>query len=543
MKRTEWAMVLLVVAAGLVIHGSNVRGGSLGLSSEGVACVGAQRVLEGQVPYRDFWTIYAPGSYYLLAGLFAVFGSQILVARLAATVLVSLTGACVYGLLRTRTPRWIALCWSLCAVLSLIPMGERFGTYPPVVLCIATAFWAAAMYFVNSRIGWLIAAGIACSLAIVFKHDVGGYVAIAIFVTLLVRRIQPIRAELSEASTGVLREIAVFTVACVSVAIVIYAVVWIVAGNAMWRDLVWFPMSDFGASRAETFPGILPVVKNMTSVGRTIEELSWRVRFTAPTVVFLASVVQLTLSHRRMQPRRFATQVMLTVAMPFFWFAAHVQVNTHIYSLTILSAAIGAMWFADLAKVWRMGRVAPACGIAAVWAFGFLPRPAFEVARAYLGDNDLAPVNLDRARWIACDTGVAESIRNAVDYVREHTRADEPIYVGTPRHDVIVVSPSIVYFLADRPAAVRYHELHPAIADTDPVQAEMIDDLERQNVRYAILWRGFTDQELDAVHRRRQNELPNTGATRMDEYLDANFEHIETFGRFEIFQRRESTNS
>jgi len=540
MKRTEWAMVLLVFAVGLAIHGSNVLYGSLGLSGEGVACVGAQRVLEGQVPYRDFWTVYAPGSYYLLAGLFAVLGSQILVARVAAAVLVSLAGACVYGLMRTRTPRWIALVWSVGVALALFPMGERFGTYPPVVVCIAAALWAASVYFGNRRIVWLIVAGVACSFAITFKHDVGGYTTIAIFVTLLIRRIQSESAEESSRTITLLRESAHFLMGCASVAIVVYAVVWIVAGGDLWRDLVWFPLTDFAASRSEKFPAILPVVKNMTSVVRTIEELSWRTRFAAPAAVFLASVAQLSLSHRRLAPARFATQAMLTVAMPLFWFAAHVQVNTHIYTLTVLSAAIGAIWFADLTDGRSKGSKARACLIAVVLAFGFLPRPAFEVARAYFGDHDVAPLNLDRGRGIACDRGTAISVRNAVNYVREHTEADEVVYVGTIRHDVVVVSPSIVYFLLDRPIAVRYHELHPAIADTDSVQAEMVGDLERQHVRYAILWRRFSDQELDAVQQRRENDLPDTGATRMDEYLDANFEQVESFGRFEIFRRRES---
>lgn len=532
-------MVLLVFAIGLAIHGSNVFNGSLGLSGEGVACVGAQRVLEGQVPYRDFWTIYAPGSYYLLAGLFALFGSQILVARVAAAVLVSLAGACVYGLMRTRTPRWTALVWSVGVTLALFPMGERFGTYPPVILCIAMALWTASVYFGNRGIGWLIVAGVACSLAIIFKHDVGGYIAIAIFVTLLVRRIHGGSAKASGRTISLLREAALFLMACASVAIVVYGMVWIVAGGDLWRDLVWFPLTDFAASRAESFPGILPVAKHMTSVGRTIEELSWRTRFAAPTAVFLASVAQLSLMRRRLPPARFATQMMLTAAMPFFWFAAHVQVNTHIFTLTVLSAAIGAMWFADLTDGRRKKSMAAACLMAAVLAFGFLPRPAFDVARAYFGDNDVAPLNLDRGRGIACDRGIAISVRNAVNYVREHTEADQAVYVGTMRHDVIVVSPSIVYFLLDRPVAVRYHELHPAIADTDSVQAEMVGDLERQHVRYAILWRRFSDQELDAVQRRRENDLPNTGATRMDEYLDANYEQVESFGRFQIFRRRE----
>jgi len=56
---------------------------------EGILLQGAQRLLAGQVLYRDFFSFYTPGSYYALALLFKIFGSSLLVAR---TVL-ALTGA------------------------------------------------------------------------------------------------------------------------------------------------------------------------------------------------------------------------------------------------------------------------------------------------------------------------------------------------------------------------------------------------------------------------------------------------------------------
>jgi len=49
---------------------------------EGLIVFGAQRVLEGDIPYRDFWTLYAPGQFYAVAGLFKLFGSSVLVERL-----------------------------------------------------------------------------------------------------------------------------------------------------------------------------------------------------------------------------------------------------------------------------------------------------------------------------------------------------------------------------------------------------------------------------------------------------------------------------
>src|ERR1700693_4180702 len=50
---------------------------------EGIVFQGAQRILRGQVLYRDFFSFFTPGSYYFLALLFKVFGSSFLVVRTA----------------------------------------------------------------------------------------------------------------------------------------------------------------------------------------------------------------------------------------------------------------------------------------------------------------------------------------------------------------------------------------------------------------------------------------------------------------------------
>ena len=535
MTRKDTYCVIAVLLAGVFVHGADLCSGNLGLIAEGVSCVGAQRVLDGQVPYRDFWTIYAPGGYYLLAGLFAVFGSQLLTARVAAMTLTVLAGGCVYGLFRTRHPPVTALAWTLGVVLALFSMGHYFATYPPVLLCMTAALAATAAYFNHRRPRWLLAAGVAVSLAVVFKHDVGGYIALSIVIALCANRlIGPPLAPPRPLG----RELLVFAIGCATMAIPVYVAMWLAAGADMWRDLVVFPLTDFSASRPEHFPGIWPNVDRMTSVGRAIEEVSHRVRFLIPRVVMLASVVQLVLMRKRISASRFGVQVMLTVAMAFFWTAAHVQINTHIYSMTILCAVLGALWLTDIRKV-KHGALARGVPVVMVMVMvlGFLPRPAFDVARMYVGQHDLMPVGLDRARHIRVDRGIAQSVHDAVTYVQVRTRPDQPVYVGVLRHDVIIAGPVLLYFLMDRPIPVRYHELHPAVADTPAVQREMIADLRRANVVYTVLWRRFDDQALDRFHARRKNKLPDTGATLLDEFIHANYRKIESFGRFEVYRR------
>ncbi|MBI4675990.1 MAG: hypothetical protein HY748_00210 [Elusimicrobia bacterium] len=53
----------------------------LNVLDEGVMISGAARVLDGERPYRDFWTPYPPGQYHLLAALFRLFGPYTILRR------------------------------------------------------------------------------------------------------------------------------------------------------------------------------------------------------------------------------------------------------------------------------------------------------------------------------------------------------------------------------------------------------------------------------------------------------------------------------
>jgi hypothetical protein len=76
---------------------------------EGIYLGGAERVLRGQVPYRDFFTITGPGSFWIHAAILKLLGSTLAHARLAlVTDLALLTGA-VYWLTARLAGRRFAL--------------------------------------------------------------------------------------------------------------------------------------------------------------------------------------------------------------------------------------------------------------------------------------------------------------------------------------------------------------------------------------------------------------------------------------------------
>jgi hypothetical protein len=88
---------------------------------EGIILQGAQRILQGQVLYRDFFSFFTPGSYYLLALLFKIFGSSMMVARTKLAVEGGFFSVFTYLMARRVCARWSALLTAYLVTITCLP--------------------------------------------------------------------------------------------------------------------------------------------------------------------------------------------------------------------------------------------------------------------------------------------------------------------------------------------------------------------------------------------------------------------------------------
>jgi hypothetical protein len=89
---------------------------------EGFMLVFPERVLAGAFPNKDFLHLYGPGSLWVLAGIYRVFGTALVVERLVGLVQVM---AIVFGvfMLARRWGRSVALGCGLLSLLFIVPTG------------------------------------------------------------------------------------------------------------------------------------------------------------------------------------------------------------------------------------------------------------------------------------------------------------------------------------------------------------------------------------------------------------------------------------
>lgn len=95
-------------------------------SNEGTLIVGAVRILHGEVFARDFFEVMGPGTFYILALLFKVFGATFLVTRIWLFFTSMGTGLCLYFISRRVCPRHAQLP-------SIVLAGTYFGMQWPSI--------------------------------------------------------------------------------------------------------------------------------------------------------------------------------------------------------------------------------------------------------------------------------------------------------------------------------------------------------------------------------------------------------------------------
>src|SRR6266536_9548 len=140
---------------------------------EGILLQGAQRILAGQVLYRDFFSFYTPGSYYALALVFRIFGSSLVVARTALALAGAILSTVSYLLARRVCSRTIALMLAALGTLTTLPY--RFlvlHNWDSTLWACLALYCAVRLLEVPSR-AWAFAGGSFVALTFLFEQSKG----------------------------------------------------------------------------------------------------------------------------------------------------------------------------------------------------------------------------------------------------------------------------------------------------------------------------------------------------------------------------------
>ena len=518
----RWSFLLVVVAVlQLAANGTVV-----GIYDEGLILYGAARVAAGDVPYRDFWTLYGPGSFYLLAGMDLTFGQSIFVGRCLDAVARAAIVTVIFALVARRCGRLMAASAAAVAFTVLIAVQEYLFVALP-----ATAFALASMWAIDrslrqdaQRVGasnrsWALP-GSAAGMTLLFRPDFGVYVLVACVAAIWLSR-RP--ADLDH--RAVLRRLGAFGLGFIAIAgPASMALLSAVPLQDLYADVVGIPFQVYVPNRQLPFPTLLD---------------SWRLlKYTRsatallPLTVFIPLIVTavgfgLVWRHRPgssgtgFEDRTWrAFFIPLLVLDAGFCLKGSVRVQVlHFLPAMFVSIVVVAELLSCVSgrRVMRPAfalLVAAGCGLGLVGVGGAREKMAEKPRR----ETALALALVDRPGCVADGSRlgcfvVDDQRRLVLDYLRRHARPDDTLFVGAGRHDRLLLNNVELYFLSGLKAATRWHDLHPGVETTRAVQAEMVREMSLHPPAFVVRnseWDAFDEPNLSRL---------SSGVTLLDDFL------------------------
>ncbi len=141
---------------------------------EGIILQGAQRILDGQVLYRDFFSFFTPGSYYLFAFIFRIFGSSYIVAHTALAIIGALLSPITYLLARRVCSR--QACLLVTGLMAVTALPWRFVVIHnwDSTLFACLAVYGAVRFLESQSTRWIFTAATFTALTALFEQSKGG---------------------------------------------------------------------------------------------------------------------------------------------------------------------------------------------------------------------------------------------------------------------------------------------------------------------------------------------------------------------------------
>lgn len=529
---------------------------------EGLMLFGAERVLNGDVPHRDFYAIYGPAQFYLLAGLYKLFGASVLIERALDTVERCACVVLVFVIVDRAAPRLHAI---LAATASLIWL-QYFGAYgyplfPALAAALAgLAFLMSTFQGAGSASG-LIAGGVCAGVVVLFRYDVGvpTFVAEGVLLALIpapVRSGDPAPGTTSGWVRLVFTSYHMRTVARrllmfgLGFAVVTVPVGVVFAVYGVIPDLlfdVFTAAGNYVRMRAMPFPRPAALWANPSEFGVYLPLVLCAAAL--PTITALAGYrrgIGDVTTDRRSSTSLLVTLVVLVVMTLVLYSKDLVHVSALFVSMGLITSLIlaavlaqpvrGRGWFNDAVVMTALsiGGVATLCNVPkalheALGNFEWVRDPAsWEVASVppELGSCRM-PAGLER---IACFK-VRQDRAETVLYVQQRTVRNDPVYVGLTGHDKIFGNDILIYFLLNRPSATKWHQFDPGMQTTALIQERMIDELRGVKPKLIVLekWGELTDPNESSV---------SSGVTLLDDYIRQTYEPVATFGANTILRGR-----
>ena len=523
----------LLFAAALLVQWLAWEPG-INIYDEGIILSGADAVYQGKLPYRDFWTMYAPGQFYLTALLFHIFEPQEYLVRCIGLVSKAAIAMLAFAMMRRfmKAPPAALGAAVLLLILTIIHY-EAFPVYPAAACSmLALMYMERGICFHAGRA--LFAAGLCTALAACFRHDLGFYTAVALAAgaAALWRMQIPVRAW-RDIAKKLLPYIAGILVLGVPVVAVFLAQVPL---HDLLENLIYIPASVYTHARRLSWPGFTELRQFAAEVRQNGSFFHSAIGYAFAFSVYIPFVIAASALYAAVHGLRHNAREKLTTspAAPFLLLASAlclllaikglVRVNpVHMVQSFALAMPIAFILVRHLQpqplarKTLALAPTALASVLLALMALAGAIDVYYGVRELFSENNFFTrcahPVS-PRLRCVKAIAPETERYALLAHFLQQNTAPHETVYVGAGRHDRIEQNGVLLYFMAARLPATKWAELHPGVQTSADIQQRMIDEMRRSAPRFLVMDSAWDEEAADAPE----------GAHLLDAWIAACFE-------------------
>lgn len=533
---TFWIVLISALAMQLIAYDQTVN-----LYDEGIILTGADSVFRGKLPYKDFWTMYGPGSFYLASFLFSVFEPSDFLVRAIGIISKSTIVALIFLSITRLANKSLALAGSAIILGMLIELRQdAFPVFPAIALALGAIIFLEQG--LDSRPKNFAAAGVCTGLAACFRHDMGFYLALAATLSIFLDFIF-ISPETKKKQARIIfaKKMGLYVLGILSIDLpVVGFFIHSVPLSDLYENLILIPSSIYPGMRHLPWPG-LDGIKGVLSHPGDITQFVVYVPFLVCIPIIVSDIFQPKgidnppdSLGKSVRPVSFFLLITSCTCL-LFTLKGLIRVSA-IHMVQSLTLSVPLILISLSRRNWKNRPKTILILISLIPSLALLVSlsiPGFKTTKDGIKELAFSKANLitrctnPSLPTLRC-TSTDHDYINAAIYVREHTTSDDRIYVGVGRHDKIFINAVAFYFFSERQPVTKWYELHPGIQTQARIQAEMISEMENNPPKMIIL-----DERWDKVEEPNLSKT-SSGVNLLDDYLKNKYAEKIRFGPIRI---------
>ena len=542
---------------------------------DAIPLVSSELVALGRTPAVDFKSFYPPLYYFVVAAAFRIVGRSVLVIRFIAAALYLISMSAIILFFRNSFTNLRPLVAYMSLAVAVAIGTVSYPQWPAFALSLLSL-----LAYLHSRqssrptLLWLAVAGALAGVSTLVRFNFGLYVATVVGADILLTEVlQTPKNRLSVRVRYVLLQVATFGGLFAAVNLGFYLTIYGTHAIVIPWQMMSYSMRLMGSHgflrirpRLEILlPLGFPCAWSFVHKAIRLDRLPTAALIPVAAAAALVTLVLLGGGRPSISLWFPALSFLTVIALHLFvipfsravvclllfyvclqhYFLARADAEHTILFFPIIALTLPFL-FASPARANADGRSYPPMPrgllflalIAASYAM-IATRPDLR-APAALARNTLAAVSSggldpwipDRKRLPLTDPSLSDEIR-ATEFLRQRTAPSALIFVGVADHSKSFINDVRVYWLCERLPGVTYINIDSGIASEKTVQREIVAELQRNHVNWAILYNsaGTGDEYLF--------QKVTSGSRVLDEFFNTQFQEQAHFGRYSVITRKQ----